>query len=46
MGEEAGALLHVFIDPVIRETSGSQVGEEGCLSFPDITLDVERRADA
>ena len=40
-GEEPGA-LHVFINPEILETSGSQVGEEGCLSFPDITLEVER----
>ena len=34
--------LHVFIDPVVRETEGSEVGEEGCLSFPDILLDIER----
>lgn len=45
VGEEPGA-LRVFINPVIRETSGSQVGEEGCLSFPDLTLDVERPAKA
>ena len=34
--------LHVLIDPVIRETRGSEVGEEGCLSFPDVMLDIER----
>ena len=33
--------LRVFINPVVRETSGSQLGEEGCLSFPDITLEIE-----
>lgn len=34
--------LHVFINPRIVETSGSEVAEEGCLSFPDIHIDVER----
>jgi peptide deformylase len=34
--------LYVLIDPVVRETSGSQVGEEGCLSFPEVVLDIER----
>jgi len=34
--------LKVFVNPVIEEVSGSEVGEEGCLSFPDITLDIER----
>ncbi len=40
-GQEPAA-LHVFINPQIKEASGSQVGEEGCLSFPDITLEIER----
>jgi peptide deformylase len=40
-GQEPGA-LHVFINPQIKEATGSQVGEEGCLSFPDITLEIER----
>jgi peptide deformylase len=40
-GEEPEALL-VLINPVVRETSGSQLGEEGCLSFPEITLEIER----
>ena len=44
-GEESGA-LHVFINPEIVEASGTQVGEEGCLSFPDITLDIERALQA
>jgi len=34
--------LQVFVDPVVLETAGSEVGEEGCLSFPDIMLDIER----
>ncbi len=34
--------LHVFVNPVIRETDGSEIGEEGCLSFPDVLVDVER----
>lgn len=40
-GEEPGN-LKVFINPRVIESSGSQVGEEGCLSFPEITLMVER----
>jgi len=40
-GETPGELT-VFVNPVIEEVSGSEVGEEGCLSFPDITLDIER----
>lgn len=34
--------LHVFINPRIVNASGSDVAEEGCLSFPDIHLDIER----
>ena len=34
--------LHVFINPRIVETSGTEIAEEGCLSFPDIHLDIER----
>lgn len=34
--------LKVFINPEIRSVEGKQVGEEGCLSFPDVTLDIER----
>jgi peptide deformylase len=40
-GEEPGN-LKVFINPKVLESSGSQVGEEGCLSFPEITVMVER----
>lgn len=38
--------LHVFINPTILETSGSEVAEEGCLSFPDVHLDIERPLSA
>jgi peptide deformylase len=34
--------LHVFINPRIVEASGSEIAEEGCLSFPDVHLDIER----
>lgn len=34
--------LRVFINPEILEVSGSQVGEEGCLSVPGEAADVER----
>jgi peptide deformylase len=40
-GETEGS-LHILVNPVVREQQGSQVDEEGCLSFPDITLEVER----
>ena len=34
--------LYVLINPRIVETSGSEIAEEGCLSFPDVLIDVER----
>lgn len=40
-GQEPGH-LQVLINPEVIETEGSQFGDEGCLSFPDIALDVER----
>ena len=33
-----------LVNPVIRESSGSVVGEEGCLSIPGIHADVRRHA--
>lgn len=42
-GEEEGH-LEVFVNPEILGVDGCQLGEEGCLSFPDITIDVERGA--
>jgi len=41
-GGESPDDLKVFANPEITATRGSQFGEEGCLSFPDVTLDVER----
>ena len=40
-GERPDA-LHVFVNPEIVGTEGRDVAEEGCLSFPDILLDIER----
>lgn len=40
-GEESGH-LHVFINPQITESEGNESGTEGCLSFPDIEIDVVR----
>lgn len=45
VGEEPGG-LHVFVDPRVIDHEGRQRGEEGCLSFPGITLDIERPARA
>ena len=36
------AELRVFVNPVVVATEGRQTGEEGCLSFPDVTLEIER----
>jgi len=41
VGETPGE-LKVLINPRILETGGSETAEEGCLSFPDVTLDIER----
>lgn len=40
-GEREGE-LRVFVNPEVREVDGVDVAEEGCLSFPDITLEVQR----
>lgn len=40
-GEEPNG-LRVLINPQVLHTEGRQVAEEGCLSFPDITLEIER----
>ena len=32
----------IFINPQIISAEGSQTGEEGCLSFPDITAKIKR----
>ena len=41
VGETPGD-LRVFINPRVVETAGSEIAEEGCLSFPDVHIDVER----
>ena len=34
--------LRIFINPEILEVSGSQIGEEGCLSVPEELEEIER----
>jgi peptide deformylase len=41
VGEVAGD-LKVFVNPRVASVEGAQTDEEGCLSFPDVTLEVER----
>ena len=40
-GDEPGQ-LHVFINPKVVREDGSQRDDEGCLSFPDVTIEVGR----
>lgn len=40
IGDESG--LIELVNPVIMETSGSQIGNEGCLSLPGEYAEVER----
>ena len=40
IGDEEG--LMVFLNPEILETSGSQIDDEGCLSVPGESCEVER----
>lgn len=40
--EEEGESIHVFINGEIIESSGESWFEEGCLSIPDVRLDVKR----
>jgi peptide deformylase len=40
-GEEHGGLIEL-VNPEIAETSGEQLGPEGCLSIPNIQGDVLR----
>ncbi len=39
---DIGEGLIELINPVVVETRGSQIGEEGCLSIPGACADVER----
>lgn len=45
-GGEEPDQLQVFINPRLALDGAIEVGEEGCLSFPDVTLDVDRSVDA
>lgn len=40
---DGGGGLRVFINPKIIEADGDSVGEEGCLSLPEIYVDVSRK---
>ena len=40
--EKEGESIHVFINGEILDTSGESWFEEGCLSIPDVRLDVKR----
>ena len=40
--EEEGESIHVFINGEIIDSSGESWFEEGCLSIPDVRLDVKR----
>lgn len=41
-GEDEPRKPIVLINPEILETSGEMVGQEGCLSFPDVYFEVRR----
>jgi peptide deformylase len=40
-GEKPDQLI-VFVNPRITRVEGNDLGEEGCLSFPDLTLNIAR----
>jgi peptide deformylase len=40
--EDEPSELRVFINPELLETTGTQVWEEGCLSFPGVTEEIRR----
>lgn len=41
VGEEPDQ-VKVLVNPEITAAEGEQIGDEGCLSFPDITLEIKR----
>jgi peptide deformylase len=43
-GEEETPRPIVFINPEIIERDGEMTGQEGCLSFPDVFVEVKRAA--
>lgn len=40
--DTTGSDLLVLINPVVLDESGTQIGEEGCLSIPELYADVTR----
>jgi peptide deformylase len=40
--DEGRGVTRAYLNPVIVEAQGRQIGEEGCLSLPGIFADVER----
>ena len=44
MGRVEDEDVRVFINPEIMDATGSRIGEEGCLSIPDVLGEVERSA--
>jgi peptide deformylase len=44
-GEEGERVKLAFVNPKLARSSGSVVGEEGCLSIPGIHADVKRHAE-
>jgi len=44
-GEEPGE-MHVLINPRLEVAGELEVDEEGCLSFPDVLVDVPRNVEA
>lgn len=42
VGKDYQKVPYVLLNPVITYQSGSQIGNEGCLSFPELFLPIER----
>jgi peptide deformylase len=43
-GDDEPSDLHAFLNPEILSREGTQIWREGCLSFPNISEEVERAA--
>jgi peptide deformylase len=43
-GEDEPSQLRVFVNPELTELAGTASYTEGCLSFPDITVETKRAA--
>jgi peptide deformylase len=42
LGGEEGGELHTLLNPEIVESTGESIGEEGCLSVPDVREEITR----